>query len=342
MQRDPLVLMEGIDKSFPGVRALQNCRFELLPGEIHALVGENGAGKSTLVKILTGVFQKDAGRIIYKGKEVKIPNPRVAQELGISIVHQELNLMPHLTVAQNIFIGREFRRKGFPVFLDEEEMNRRAQELLNTLHMPIDPRTKVRDLTVAKQQMVEIAKALSFNVEVLIMDEPTATLSEAEVEELFRVLRKLKEKGIGIIYISHRLEELHHIADRVTVMRDGQYVGTLDIREATIDKIISMMVGRNVYVAASKTRDERSSEVVLEVKHLNRGREIRDVSFQLRKGEILGLAGLVGAGRTEVARGNLWCGPGGIGRDLCQGSKGCHQESGGRHPARHCLPFRGP
>lgn len=302
MQRDPLVLMEGIDKSFPGVRALQNCRFELLPGEIHALVGENGAGKSTLVKILTGVFQKDAGRIIYKGKEVKIPNPRVAQELGISIVHQELNLMPHLTVAQNIFIGREFRRKGFPVFLDEEEMNRRAQELLNTLHMPIDPRTKVRDLTVAKQQMVEIAKALSFNVEVLIMDEPTATLSEAEVEELFRVLRKLKEKGIGIIYISHRLEELHHIADRVTVMRDGQYVGTLDIREATIDKIISMMVGRNVYVAASKTQDERSSEVVLEVKHLNRGREIRDVSFQLRKGEILGLAGLVGAGRTEVAR----------------------------------------
>ncbi|MBC7216726.1 MAG: sugar ABC transporter ATP-binding protein [Candidatus Caldatribacterium sp.] len=300
--REPLVLMEGIDKSFPGVRALQNCRFELLPGEIHALVGENGAGKSTLMKILTGVFQKDAGRIIYKGREVKIPNPRAAQELGISIVHQELNLMPHLTVAQNIFIGREPRRKGFPIFLDEEEMVRRSRELLAMLHMPIDPRVKVRDLTVAKQQMVEIAKALSFNAEVLIMDEPTATLSEAEVEELFRVLKKLRERGMGIIYISHRLEELKEIADRVTVLRDGQYIGTLDMKEATIDRIISMMVGRNIYETAKKEEGSASAEVVLEVRGLSRGRDIRNVSFALRKGEILGLAGLVGAGRTEVAR----------------------------------------
>lgn len=300
--REPLVLMEGIDKSFPGVRALQNCRFELFPGEIHALVGENGAGKSTLMKILTGVFQKDAGRILYKGREVKIPNPRAAQELGISIVHQELNLMPHLTVAQNIFIGREPRRKGFPVFLDEEEMVRRSRELLAMLHMPIDPRAKVRDLTVAKQQMVEIAKALSFNAEVLIMDEPTATLSEAEVEELFRVLKKLRERGMGIIYISHRLEELKEIADRVTVLRDGQYIGTLDMKEATIDRIISMMVGRNIYETAKKEEGSASTEVVLEVRGLSRGRDIRNVSFALRKGEILGLAGLVGAGRTEVAR----------------------------------------
>jgi ribose transport system ATP-binding protein len=300
--KKPLVLMEGIDKSFPGVRALENCRFELWPGEVHALVGENGAGKSTLMKVLTGVFQKDAGRIIYKGKEVKIPNPRVAQELGISIVHQELNLMPHLTVAQNIFIGREARRKGFSLFLDEESMNERAQELLDLFHINIDPRIRVKELTVAKQQMVEIAKALSFNAEVLIMDEPTAALSEAEVEELFRILRKLKEKGMGIIYISHRLEELKEIADRVTVMRDGHYIGTLDIHEATIDKIINMMVGRNIYETSSREHIDKETEVVLEVKNLNRGREIRDVSFKLKKGEILGLAGLVGAGRTEVAR----------------------------------------
>jgi ribose transport system ATP-binding protein len=300
--KEPLVLMEGIDKSFPGVRALENSRFELWPGEVHALVGENGAGKSTLMKVLTGVFQKDAGRIIYKGKEVKIPNPRVAQELGISIVHQELNLMPHLTVAQNIFIGREARRKGFSLFLDEESMNERAQELLDLFHINIDPRIRVKELTVAKQQMVEIAKALSFNAEVLIMDEPTAALSEAEVEELFRILRKLKEKGMGIIYISHRLEELKEIADRVTVMRDGHYIGTLDIHEATIDKIINMMVGRNIYETSSREHIDKETEVVLEVKNLNRGREIRDVSFKLKKGEILGLAGLVGAGRTEVAR----------------------------------------
>lgn len=300
--REPLVLMEGIDKSFPGVQALQNCRFELFPGEIHALVGENGAGKSTLMKILTGVFQKDAGRILYKGKEVKIPNPRFAQELGISIVHQELNLMPHLTVAQNIFIGREPRKKGFAVFLDEDEMIRKSQELLDMLHMPIDPRTKVRDLTVAKQQMVEIAKALSFNAEVLIMDEPTATLSEAEVGELFRILKKLRERGMGIVYISHRLEELQEIADRVTVLRDGQYIGTLDIQEATIGRVISMMVGRNIYETARRDEERTEKEVVFEVKGLNRGREIRNVSFTLRKGEILGLAGLVGAGRTEVAR----------------------------------------
>jgi ribose transport system ATP-binding protein len=300
--KEPLVLMEGIDKSFPGVRALENCRFELWPGEVHALVGENGAGKSTLMKVLTGVFQKDAGRIIYKGKEVKIPNPRVAQELGISIVHQELNLMPHLTVAQNIFIGREARRKGFSLFLDEESMNERAQELLDLFHINIDPRIRVKELTVAKQQRVEIAKALSFNAEVLIMDEPTAALSEAEVEELFRILRKLKEKGMGIIYISHRLEELKEIADRVTVMRDGHYIGTLVIHEATIDKIISMMVGRNIYETSSREHIDKETEVVLEVKNLNRGREIRDVSFKLKKGEILGLAGLVGAGRTEVAR----------------------------------------
>ncbi|ADQ06416.1 ABC transporter related protein [Caldicellulosiruptor hydrothermalis 108] len=297
-----LLLMEGIEKSFPGVQALKNARFELMPGEIHALVGENGAGKSTLMKILTGVYQKDAGRIVYKGREVEIPNPKIAQEMGISIVHQELNLMPHLTVAQNIFIGREPRRKSFSLFLDEEEMNKKTKELLDMLHLKVDPKTKVANLTVAKQQMVEIAKALSFNSEVLIMDEPTAALSEGEVEELFNILRKLKANGMGIIYISHRLEELKQIADRVTVMRDGQYIGTAKIDEITIDEIISMMVGREIYETLREKEVKENSEIVLEVSNLKRGNEIKDVSFKLRKGEILGFAGLVGAGRTEVAR----------------------------------------
>lgn len=294
--------MEGIEKSFPGVHALRNARFELRKGEVHALVGENGAGKSTLMKILTGVYRKDGGRIIYKGKEVEIPNPRVAQEMGISIVYQDLNLMPHLTVAQNIFIGREPRNKKIPFFIDEEEINRRTKELLDTLHMNIDPKAKVADLTVGKQQMVEIAKALSYNAEVIIFDEPTAALSISETEELFNIIRKLKNQGIGIIYISHRLEELKEIADRVTVMRDGQYIGTVKMSETTIDEIISMMVGREIYETLKEKEVEEDAEVVLEVKNLSRGREIKNVSFKLRKGEILGFSGLVGAGRTEVAR----------------------------------------
>ncbi len=294
--------MEGIDKRFPGVQALKDASFELKRGEVHALVGENGAGKSTLMKILTGVYRKDKGRIFYKGKEVEILNPRMAQEMGISIVFQELNLMPHLTVAQNVFIGREPRKKNLPIFIDEEEMNRKTKELFDMLHMKIDPKTKVATLTVGKQQMVEIAKALSFNSEVLIFDEPTAALSEAETEELFNIIKKLKNQGIGIIYISHRLEELKEIADRVTVMRDGEYVGTVNMNGTPIEKIISMMVGREIYETLREKEVEDNAEIVLEVKNLNRGKEIRNVSFKLRKGEILGFAGLIGAGRTEVAR----------------------------------------
>jgi ribose transport system ATP-binding protein len=222
---DALVIMEGIEKAFPGVHALSNCRYELRPGEVHALVGENGAGKSTLMKILAGVYQRDAGRILYKGQEVHIPNPRAAQHLGISIIHQELNLMPHLSAAQNIYIGRE-PRQGIPLLLDEKRMNDMARELFDNLHLDMDPRTKVMDLTVAKQQMVEIAKALSFNSDVLIMDEPTAALNIAEIEELFRIIRELRGRGVGVAYISHRLEELKQISDRITVMRDGNYVDT--------------------------------------------------------------------------------------------------------------------
>ena len=208
---DVLLLMEGIDKTFPGVRALDQAQFELRAGEVHALVGENGAGKSTLMKVLAGVYAKDAGRILYQGKEVEIPNPRAAQNLGISMIHQELNLMPHLTLAQNVFVGRE-PRQGLRFVLDEKQINAQTQALFDSMHLKLDPRTRVADLTVATQQMVEIAKALSFDSQVLIMDEPTAALTEAEIEELFRTIRQLRDRGVGIVYISHRLEELE--ADR--------------------------------------------------------------------------------------------------------------------------------
>lgn len=296
---DALLLLEGIDKSFPGVHALNQCNFELKRGEVHALVGENGAGKSTLMKILAGIYERDSGKIIFKGEEVDVPNPNAAQQMGISMVHQELNMMPHLTAAQNIFIGRE-PVKG--LFLDENALNAKAQDLFELLHLNLNPRTKVSELTVAKQQMVEIAKALSFNADVLVFDEPTAPLTDVEIKELFRIIHQLKEEGVGIIYITHRLEELKLISDRVTVLRDGVYVDTVQTKDADLNAIIKMMVGRVIYESTPQVPEERSEEVVLEVKNLSRGKELKDVSFALRKGEILGFAGLVGAGRTEAAR----------------------------------------
>jgi ribose transport system ATP-binding protein len=296
-----LVSMQGIDKSFPGVRALNQCQFELKSGEVHALVGENGAGKSTLMKVLSGIYAKDAGRVIFKGKEVEIPNPRAAQNLGISIIHQELNLMPHLTLAQNIFIGRE-PRSGVKFLLDETALNQQTADLFATMHLKLDPTTRVSNLTIASQQMVEIAKALSFNSEVLIMDEPTAALTDAEIEDLFNFMRGLRDKGVGIIYISHRLEELKQISDRVTVLRDGHYIDTVRTEEATTDQIISMMVGRTIYEATPELPERPSEEIVLEVRNINRGKVLQDINFYLKKGEILGFAGLMGAGRTEVAR----------------------------------------
>ena len=298
---DQLVSMEGIDKAFPGVRALDQCRFELRAGEVHALVGENGAGKSTLMKVLAGAYARDAGRIRLRGNEVEIASPRAAQDLGISIIHQEMNLMPHLTVAQNIFIGREPRRR-VRFLLDEGAINVAARALLDRLHLRIDPRVRVSDLTVARQQMVEIARALSLSSDVLIMDEPTAALTDAEIGDLFRIIRQLRDKGVGVVHISHRLEELHQISDRITVMRDGRTLDTLATRDATIDRIIHLMVGRTIYEGAPEIPDLPDHEVVLEVRGLSRGRALRDISFSLRRGEILGLAGLVGAGRTELAR----------------------------------------
>jgi ribose transport system ATP-binding protein len=298
---DLLVEMTGISKSFPGVHALHDCRFELRPGEVHALVGENGAGKSTLMKILGGVYKRDAGFIRFKGSDVEIPNTAAAQHLGISMIHQELNLMPHLTVAQNIFIGREPRGR-VPFVLDDRALNDSAAALFEKLRLHLDPRKRVSALSVAQQQMVEIAKALSFNASILIMDEPTAALTDKEIDELFRITRQLRGEGVGIVHISHRLQELKQISDRVTVMRDGRVIHTLPTPDATIEQIISMMVGRTIFEATPEVPETTNPDVVLEVRNLKRGRVIRDVSFSVHRGEIVGIAGLVGAGRTEVAR----------------------------------------
>ena len=302
MSDDLLIRMQGIDKAFPGVQALKDAQFELRPGEVHALVGENGAGKSTLMKVLTGVYQKDAGTIEVQGKQVEVPNPRAGRDLGIGMIHQELLLANHLTVAQNIYLGREPRgRLGFTV--DDKAQLKQTEELVDRLGLKLDPSAKCGGLKVAQQQMVEIAKALSLDANVLIMDEPTAALTDTEIEELFRIIRALREEGKGIVHISHRLEELREISDRVTVMRDGQHVGTVNTPDVTIDEIISMMVGRTIFEEAPHVpEDADQAAVVLEVKNLARGRAVQDVSFQLRRGEILGVSGLVGAGRTETAR----------------------------------------
>lgn len=296
-----LVSMTGIEKSFPGVQALSDCRFELLKGEVHALMGENGAGKSTLMKVLTGVYQKDAGTIVYKGQPIEILSPKAAQDAGIGMIHQELNLSQDLSVAQNIFMGRE-PKKGFGLFLDEKELNRKVLQLFELMDLDMDPSTLVADLTVAKQQMVEIAKALSFNSEVLVMDEPTAALSETEIADLFRIINQLRKQGVGIVYISHRMDEIKQITDRITVMRDGRYIDTVLTSEVTNQQIISMMVGRQIYDSSKPENARTNSETVLEVIGLNRNRVLHDINFQLKKGEILGIAGLVGAGRTELAR----------------------------------------
>lgn len=294
-----LLTMEGIQKYFPGVHALDNARLDLRRGEVHALVGENGAGKSTLMKVLTGIYRMDSGIIMYKGREVRFSSPKEAQAAGIGIIHQELNLMPHLTVAQNIYIGREPTKA---LFLDKKKANLDARKLMKSLGLDIDPTNEVRKLSVAKQQMVEIAKAITYDSEVLIMDEPTAALTDREINELFRFIRDLRNRGHGIIYISHRLDELPEISDRITVMRDGQYVDTVDTDKVSKERIISMMVGRVIYEnPKQKSTVPPGAPVVLEVSNLH-GYNVKNVSFNLMRGEILGFAGLVGAGRTETMR----------------------------------------
>ena len=297
---DVILTMKGIDKSFPGVHALDHVDLEVRKGEVHALMGENGAGKSILMKVLTGIYSKDEGTITFEGKEVEFTNPREAQDAGIVIVHQELNMLGHLTVAQNIFIGREFMKGKF---IDDKKMNEEGRKLFDQLGIDIDPTETMSRLTVGKQQMCEIAKAISHDAKVIIFDEPSAALTEAEIEELFKIIRDLRERQLGIVYISHRMDEIKVITDRVTVMRDGGYVGTLITKDCTKEDIINMMVGRVIYEdPKTESQVAKDAPVVLKVEHLNAGRMVQDVSFELRKGEILGFSGLMGAGRTETMR----------------------------------------
>ena len=299
---NPVILeMKGIVKSFGPVKALKGVDFDLRTGEVHALMGENGAGKSTLMKVLTGIYGANEGTIHYNGKQVEYSKPKEAMDDGIVIVHQELNMMNHLTVAQNIFIGREEINQG--LFINDNAGNKKAKELFKLLKLDINPQEKVGNLTVGKQQMVEIAKALSMDAKIIVFDEPTAALTESEINELFAIIDDLRAKGVGIIYISHRMDEIARITDRVTVMRDGEYVGTVNTKETTKDEIIAMMVGRTIYEDPKAVSSvPEGAPVVLEVEHLNSGSHVKDVSFVLHKGEILGFSGLMGAGRTEVAR----------------------------------------
>lgn len=290
--------MEHIHKRFPGVYALNDVSYELRAGEVHALLGENGAGKSTLIKVLGGIYHPEEGEIYIEGKKVSINGVRDAQDNGIAIIHQELVLVPHMTVAENIFLGREH---GSGVLIDRKKMTEEAQELLDAqeIHIPAD--SLIKDLTIAQQQMVEIVKAISYNSKILVMDEPTSSISDKEVAFLFQTMRKLTEKGVGIVYISHKMSELEEICDRVTIMRDGQYVGTKVVKETTKDDLIAMMVGReltNYY-----TRDyQEPGETLLKCDHLSDGKMVQDASFELKKGEIIGFAGLVGAGRSETMK----------------------------------------
>jgi len=318
MDDHDLLRMENISKAFPGVQALDNVSLDVRTGEILGLIGENGAGKSTLMKILSGVYPMDSGRLYLRGRPIQIQNPHHAQQLGISIIYQEFNLMPNLTVMENVFIGRE---PGRFIFVDRHQLQARTQQLLDRLGVHLPPTAIVRDLSVAEQQMVEIAKALSMEVQVIIMDEPTSALSDTEVQTLFTIMRELRRNGISVIFISHRLDEVRAICDRITVLRDGKNVGTLDAAAASEDVLIRMMVGRSLQeffhkgdgaqaTAQAEQREGGVADVVLEVRGITRKGSkldpsaivLDDISFKLRRGEILGLAGLVGAGRTELVR----------------------------------------
>lgn len=293
-----IVSMKDICKNFPGVKALDHVHFELRSGEVMALLGENGAGKSTLMKVLSGVYTRDEGTLEIFGKEYGDLTPKQAQEVGVAIIHQELNMCRHLTVAENMFLGREIKGK---LALNNAKMEAEAKRILDDLKIDIDPRQTVGDLPVSKQQMVEIAKALSINAKILIMDEPTSALTAREIEDLFRIIKKLKAEGKGIVYISHRLEELQHIVDRVTIMRDGQYITSMNFADATMDQIIANMVGREIKEKFPRVECEKGKKV-FEVKNLNAGRMVRDINFSVYEGEIVGFAGLMGAGRTETTR----------------------------------------
>jgi rhamnose transport system ATP-binding protein len=299
MNNNVILEMFDISKNFAGVQALRGVSFDLYPGEVHALLGENGAGKSTLIKVITGVHQPDGGEMHLYGQPVSFADPRQSRERGIAAIYQEPSLFPDLDIAENIFVGRQPTRAGGQVAW--RKMYQEARVLLNSLGVQLDPKTKARNLSVAQQQMVEIARALSVEAKILIMDEPTSSLTLAEVDDLFRIVRQLREAGTAIVFISHRLEELFQLADRVTVLRDGAYVGTNSVSEVNTAQLVRMMVGRTLDNMFPK-QDVQAGEVVLRVENLTKAGIFENISFELRQGEILGMAGLVGAGRTDVAR----------------------------------------
>lgn len=297
---EPIISMKHIEKEFPGVKALSDVTIDFYPGEVHALLGENGAGKSTLIKIMSGVYRKDRGEMLFQGKECNFSNAKQALQSGISVIHQELSIVPDLTVGENIFLGREIKKYG--KFLDKKTMNRCVAEILKNLDLKINPTDKMNSLSTAQKQMVEIAKAVSQNAKVVIMDEPTSSISENEVEALFKVIHKLKKENVAIIYISHRLKELFEIGDKVSILRDGHYVKTLNISETDEKTLVSLMVGREIRsFLERKSLIERKE--VLALSNVSRAKTYKNVSLTVNKGEIVGIAGLIGAGRTEVLRG---------------------------------------
>jgi rhamnose transport system ATP-binding protein len=316
---EPVLQLTGIYKSFGGVQALAGVDFELRPGEIHALVGENGAGKSTLMKVITGVHRPDQGTIHLGGKPVDIAGPQEAQGLGIAGIYQEATLFPDLDIAENIFMGHQPVTGGTRT-LQRRPMYEQSRAMLRSLGVDLDPKQRVRGLTIAEMQMVEIAKALSLNARVLIMDEPTSALSSNEVADLFRIARKLRDQGTSIIFISHRLDEIFDLADRVTVLRDARYVGTRDTKDLTQDELIRMMVGRTLEALFPKL-DVPRGEIVFQVEGLTRAGYFQDISFELHRGEILGFAGLVGARRTDVAEAIFGINPADSGRIIVDGQR---------------------
>jgi ribose transport system ATP-binding protein len=316
---ETILQVDNVSKSFPGVQALDGVSFDLRRGEVHALVGENGAGKSTLMKIICGLYQADEGEIRYKEKPVRFLSSTQARDSGIAIIYQELNLIPHLSVAANIYVGREPLTRLRT--LDEKKMNADATAMLSRLHLRIDPTTILNRLPLSKQQMVEIAKALSLESEVLIMDEPTSALTESEIDELFSVIHTLRDHGVAIIYISHRLEELKHIVDRISIFRDGRHVSTDDYSAITMEEIVSRMVGRKLDKVFPPRHNVPTQEKILEVRNIARKGVLHGISFDLYRGEILGVAGLMGAGRTELARAMFGADPIDSGEVLLNGRK---------------------
>lgn len=305
--RTPILTMKGITKTFPGTVALDEVNFEVLPGEVHVLLGENGAGKSTLVKIVSGVYQADKGEMTFDGEICSFSNVGEAQEKGIGIIHQELNLLPERSIAQNIFIGNEPKHDKFPLLIDKKKMDKESRILLDSVGLVVDPSTLIKNLSIAQQQMVEVVKALSNKVKLLIMDEPTSSLTNREITKLFAIIRELKSNGIAIIYISHRMDEISQIGDRITILRDGQYISTVDVEGMDMNEIVRMMVGRSVSAMFVRNYNEPGEEL-FKTNSLS-GLRFEDINISVRRGEIVSLSGLVGAGRTEIARAVFGCDP---------------------------------